>query len=390
MKFLSTEFNQLSVFRNYTDVQRGFERVVEVNGGSIPVYVLARTDGDPLAPERGQRMLKLEEQLSASPAVAKVVSAYDAYALVNAGLRGTEEAVYPQTLEEVSYIEALISGESDPTAHLLNRREQAARLIVFPADLQDGTLDAIATAVSEADRRLPGVQLKLTGGQFLMRELNASMIGNQARSILLAFAIILALLVLSLRKLLPAVASLLPIACTTLTIFGFMGAAGISLNLFTATIFSIAIGVGIDYAVHFTSVWMSFRDAGYNTRHAAELALAYTGRPIIANAFGLAIGLSALLLSPLRIHVYMSLLMWVAMVSGVFLSLSFLPTVLRSIPDRRFYALPTEWKPSRSFRRSSHRPKADSARSRQSSRARLRTNHSQRSVPRLSRRQLRR
>jgi hypothetical protein len=119
-------------------------------------------------------------------------------------------------------------------------------------------------------------------------------------------------------------------------ILGFMGIAGISLNLFTATIFSIAIGVGIDYAVHFTSVWMSFRKAGETTQHATEKTLKYTGRPIVANAFGLAVGLSALLLSPLQIHVYMSLLMWVAMSSGVFLSLSFLPTLLGATAHRKF------------------------------------------------------
>ena len=107
-----------------------------------------------------------------------------------------------------------------------------------------------------------------------------------------------------------------------------MGISGISLNLFTATIFSITIGVGIDYAVHFTSVWMSFRKKGLSPEEAAEKAYNYTSRPILANGLGLAIGLSAMLISPLKIHLYVSLLMWVSMIVSMFLSLTILPELL--------------------------------------------------------------
>lgn len=80
-------------------------------------------------------------------------------------------------------------------------------------------------------------------------------------------------------------------------------------------------------------------DKGYSAASTKEIAhkagvseatlYKYTSRPIMANALGLAIGLSALLLSPLRIQLYVSILMWVSMLSGVFLSLSFLPTILK-------------------------------------------------------------
>lgn len=341
MMNLSTEFNQLAIFRGYTDVRRSFERVAETTGGSIPVYVTVHTAGDPLAPAAGSAMLDLEARLESMREVARVVSAYDAYALIYAGVTasgersGTDaEPVYPPTPADVAEVDLLLAGEEDPTAHLVSRDARSARLIVFPADLDNNTLDAVAAAVDSADSRLSDMHLEITGAQYLMRELNAEMTANQATAMLLAFSLILALLLISLRAVRPAVASILPIAATVLIMFGFMGMAGISLNLFTATIFSIAIGVGIDYAVHFTSVWMSFERAGYDPEEAAQQAVAYTARPIIANALGLAIGLSALLLSPLQIHVYMSVLMWVAMVAGVFLSLSVLPTLLIGVRRR--------------------------------------------------------
>jgi predicted RND superfamily exporter protein len=134
-----------------------------------------------------------------------------------------------------------------------------------------------------------------------------------------------------LKNFTPALISLIPIASTVIILFGFLGLSGISLNLITTTIFSITLGVGIDYAVHFTSVWKSYKKSGSSSEEAAEKAYKYTSRPIIANALGLAVGVSSMLFSPLKIHVYISILMWVSMIAAVFLSLSVLPTILRKI-----------------------------------------------------------
>lgn len=328
MSFLRTDFNQLSIFRDYTEVRKSVDRIKEINGGSIPVYLIIETDGDPLSPQHGSELLDLEKRLLSTSLIQKVVSIYDVYAHINAGLLDADSPVYPGTEEDVETISTLISGKNDPTAHLINREEKASRMIIFPKDLENETLDQIAEMVTSAETKQNNLHFEITGAQYLMRELNAEMTKNQTKTILLAFSVIFILLLISLKGLKPAFISLLPIVCTTFFIFGFMGAAGISLNLFTATIFSIAIGVGIDYAVHFTSVWKSYTGFGYSAVKATVKAMSYTCRPIIANALGLSLGLSALLLSPLRIHVYMSVLMWVAMVSGVFVSLSFLPTLL--------------------------------------------------------------
>ena len=48
----------------------------------------------------------------------------------------------------------------------------------------------------------------------------------------------------------------------TLFLFAFLGLSGISLNLFSATIFSITIGVGIDYAIHYTSIFNKYKSDG--------------------------------------------------------------------------------------------------------------------------------
>ena len=132
------------------------------------------------------------------------------------------------------------------------------------------------------------------------------------------------------RKFLVSLIAMLPVFFTTLFMFAFLGISGISLNLFTATIFSITIGVGIDYAIHFTSIYQSYKNEGLTSDDAVKKAYSFAARPIIANALGFSIGLSALMLSPLKVHLYVSSLMWVSMILSSVLSLSFLPTVLRA------------------------------------------------------------
>jgi predicted RND superfamily exporter protein len=85
--------------------------------------------------------------------------------------------------------------------------------------------------------------------------------------------------------------------------------------------------VGVDYAVHYSSVALELKDA--------EKAFDYASRPIITNALGLAIGMSALFTTPLMIHTQVSIMMWVTMVLSMFLSLSLLPTMMRWYLKRR-------------------------------------------------------
>jgi len=55
------------------------------------------------------------------------------------------------------------------------------------------------------------------------------------------------------------------------------------------------------------------------------MALTTVARPILANAFGLAIGLSVFFLSPLKIHQEVAVLMWTAMVVSSMAALLIIP-----------------------------------------------------------------
>ena len=102
-------------------------------------------------------------------------------------------------------------------------------------------------------------------------------------------------------------------------LLAFIAATGINLHLVTAMASSIVIGVAIDYAIHFVAAIDHARPAGdgYVLR-----AIDKAGRPILANALGVALAMTALWLSPFKIHPQISMIFWVSMITAALTALA--------------------------------------------------------------------
>jgi predicted RND superfamily exporter protein len=128
-----------------------------------------------------------------------------------------------------------------------------------------------------------------------------------------------------LKKVRAALVGLLPIIITIIGIMGMIAVTGFHLNIITANLSAIAVGVGVDYSVHIISGIYYYRKEGLGTRESIDSALQSVTRPVMANALGLAIGLSVLFFSPLRIHIQAAAIMWVAMMVSSLAALLLIP-----------------------------------------------------------------
>jgi hypothetical protein len=137
---------------------------------------------------------------------------------------------------------------------------------------------------------------------------------SQIRSLGLALVLIFVTLLVTIRKIKAALIAMLPIVITIAAILGMLSITDFNLNIVTATLSAIAVGVGVDYAIHLISGIYYFRKQGLGGTESVDSALLSLSRPILANALGLAIGLSVFFFSPLRIHMQVASVMWVAMV----------------------------------------------------------------------------
>src|SRR5688500_6461637 len=90
---------------------------------------------------------------------------------------------------------------------------------------------------------------------------------------------------------------MLPLCVAVPALFGLMGTFGIELNVVTAMLSSIMIGVGVDYTVHFLWRYRDERRGGHDAEQAARLALTTVGRGIVFNALAEVLGFSVLAFS---------------------------------------------------------------------------------------------
>ena len=78
-------------------------------------------------------------------------------------------------------------------------------------------------------------------------------IRGQVLSLVFAIAVVFLLICFSFRSCKAELISTIPLSVTIVVLFGLMGFLGISLDIATALLSSIMIGVGIDYTIHFFS-----------------------------------------------------------------------------------------------------------------------------------------
>lgn len=308
---INTEFNQLMMYKDYTEVSKSFEKIVAVNGGAIPIFALVGHDGNPFDPAVALEVAAFSNELTDNSHISKVISLYEIVDIVKTKLPAGAP-FNPDLLKNLEIYNEMVS-------------DNYVKLIIFPKDLNNDTIESIINIADGYEG------IELAGTQLTMYELNQSMVKDQKNSLMIAFTLVFLSLLISLKHFLPSLIAMVPILVTTVFLFAFLGMTGISLNLFTTTLFSITIGVGIDYAIHYTSIFKMYHNEGLSSAEAVEKAYGFSSRPIIANALGFSIGLSVLLLSPLKVHFYVSALMWVSMVLSSFLSLSLLPTLLKRL-----------------------------------------------------------
>jgi hypothetical protein len=140
--------------------------------------------------------------------------------------------------------------------------------------------------------------VSVIGGYSLVeKELSHSIAKGQINSLIFAFIAILILLTIIFRSISAGILGSLPLLFTVVSTFGLMGWFGIELNIVTALLSSISIGLGVDYSIHLFWRLKSEVKAGSTYSEAIQTSLKTIGRGITINAFSVILGFAVLFLS---------------------------------------------------------------------------------------------
>ncbi len=121
------------------------------------------------------------------------------------------------------------------------------------------------------------VEVTVTGQPVLQQAMTRSVQHNQVHSVATSLPLVLLILVLVFRSVRAALIGILPAGLTLLVTFGLMGLfpEALPMDIAASMLASIALGVGIDYAIHF--LWRYRRGD-------LDKAMLTTGRSIVINA----------------------------------------------------------------------------------------------------------
>ena len=121
---------------------------------------------------------------------------------------------------------------------------------------------------------------------------------GQIRSLAIAFLLEALLLAAAYRSLRFALISLLPVTLSCLLVLGTMGWVGISIGIANSMFIAVAIGIGIDYSVHYLSKIASYTQ--FDSATQILNALKEVSWPITVGCVSVAAGTSILLFSSVR------------------------------------------------------------------------------------------
>ena len=153
----------------------------------------------------------------------------------------------------------------------------------------------------------------------------------------LPIAIILTVLIVgfALRSVRYSVVTVIPILLVVAWVFGYMWLRGITINVITATIAAIAVGVGIDFSTHFT---VRFREEFENEPSrfpALRRAGEGTGGALVLSAITSIVGFGVMATAPTPLFASFGELMAVMILFALVVALLVLPSLLIVVTPRR-------------------------------------------------------
>ena len=269
-------------------------------GGSTELAVMI--DGDIQDPKVLAKIDRLEHMLRAMPQVGFTMSIAQVVRTMNRAVAGdTPDAdAIPREREAISQLFLLYSmgGSLQDFERMVDFDYKHALLVARVNSLSTREIAAVVERVRDyAQREMPGLKVTVGGFGAVFADLVTAIVDGQTSSLLLSFLVVFLLNALGFWSLEAGAWSMIPMAIAVPALFGLMGSFGIELNVVTAMLSSIMIGVGVDYTVHFLWRYRDERRNGLDPEPAAQRALTTVGRGIVFNALAVVLGFSVLAFS---------------------------------------------------------------------------------------------
>jgi predicted RND superfamily exporter protein/outer membrane lipoprotein-sorting protein len=312
-------------------------------GGTNSLYLLVEGRGADAIKDPGvlSAMEATQRFLEQQPYVGKTLSLADFVKRMNRAMHRDDPAYdrIPESRDLIAQYLLLysMSGEPGDFDSYVDYTYQSANIWVFLKtdssayfeDLKGRLTDFIGARFGDA------VQVKIGGSVAQGAAINEAMVQGKILNILQFGGVILLVTALAFRSLAAGLLVLAPLALVVVTNFGVMGWTGVRLDIATAIISPMAVGIGADYAIYL--IWRIREElaAGEDERAAFQTALTTAGKAVLFVATAIAGGYLVLVFSwGFYLHLWMGTLIALAMAVSCAVALTVVPALILTLRPR--------------------------------------------------------
>jgi hypothetical protein len=321
---IRADANFIQYFKKSSPVRQANEIIGEKIGGTQNFEIIVNSgkkDGATTF-DLLKRIKGLQTYLAALPGIDQTISIVDLCEVVDRSIQNSGNSSgdpsngptlpvarpattfweHPEQLKGVRqmiYLNQRSQGSASFFTFVLNSDSSIARIVVRTRLTSSSDIVNAANAVRRYAKAHfpPEVTVRPTGSLILLNEAADDIVWGQITSLgfaLLVIFIVLSLLFLSIKV---GFLSLLPNILAILLLFGVMGLAGITLNLGTSIIASIAIGIAVEDAIRYLARLSDEIRATHDQEKALFQTISTVGKPIIYASTALGLGFLVFLFS---------------------------------------------------------------------------------------------
>ncbi len=291
-------------------------------------------------PDRLRRIEALQRYVESLPNVRSSVSIVDYLKQMNQALFDNQADAYqlPETADQVAQYFLLYSMSGDPT-DFEEEVDYDYRLANLRVTMNSGLYSAETEVITALDDYLAkefnsaDMTARLSGHVTVHYNWMNQLLSGHLTSVLISLLAVWVMSSLTFRSIIAGSLTLMPVAISVFLVYALMGAAGIRLAIGTSMSAAIAIGIGVDFAVHaLDRLILLAGDRARSLDEAIEDLFPTTGRALLFNFLTVFFGFGVLISSQVPGLIRFGSLVAVAVSAAFIASMTVLPALVKLLP----------------------------------------------------------
>ncbi len=234
-------------------------------------------------------LIRMQQSAESDPLVGDSSSIAEFLAEMNKVMHAGEAAwkIPPEASDLAAQYLLLYSFSGAPDdfdAFITSDYRKAHMRIQLKSDSSQAATHLIHALQAKTGEWLGVAKVDYAGTAYTIHRFSDLVITGQIKSLISALVLIFALCLWLFRNLWDAALAMLPVSMAVIVCYGVMGLVGLPLEIGTAITGAMALGIGVDFAIHYLYRYRHYEKQGHDYEAIVAEANADTGRAILFNA----------------------------------------------------------------------------------------------------------